>query len=144
MTRTNGQIVRHFFRFNFARQFRCDFRFRRLSWRVEFAGSFVPLFLLHHRFVFFAIFIVAIVVFVIHHCHIGEILLIFAEEFGVGSADLSHDQLVTLFITQYLSASSSGLHPLLQLVLQVETKKSLVMMELLGRGRRRRRRKSFG
>ena len=114
---------RHFLTFNkkiTSRDFCGAFVIRRrnlMTGRIQFTGVFV---VMQRRFFFlFSIFVVAIVVvvivFIVHHRHIGKILLIFAEEFGIGPADLRHNQLVALLIAQHLTAS--GLHPLLQLVL---------------------------
>ncbi len=122
---------------------------RRVAGRVQFAR---PVVLVHRRFFFlFSVFVVTVVdvvvvVFVVvHHGHIGEILLVFAEEFGVGPADLGHDQLVALLVAQHLAAGGGRLDPLLQLVLQVEAQQARVVVVVLlaGRGRRRSRRKGL-
>lgn len=124
---------------------------RRMAGRVQFAR---PVVLVHQRFfaVLFSVLVVSIVVdvvvvqlFVVHHGHIGEILLVFAEEFRVGPADLGHDQLMALLVAQDLPASRGRLHPLLQLVLKVEAQQVVVLLLLLlaGRGRRRSRRKGL-
>lgn len=123
---------------------------RRVAGRVQFAR---PVVLVHQRFfpVLFSVLVVSIVVvvvvqlFVVHHGHIGEILLVFAEEFRIGPADLGHDQLVALLVAQHLPAGRGRLHPLLQLVLKVEAQQTRVVVVLLlaGRGRRRSRRKGL-
>lgn len=124
---------------------------RRVAGRVQFAR---PIVLVHQRFfpVLFSVLVISIVVvvvivqlFVVHHGHIGEILLIFAEEFRISPADLGHDQLVALLVAQHLPAGRSRLHPLLQLVLKVEAQQTRVVVVLLlaGRGRRRSRRKGL-
>lgn len=88
-----------------------------MAGRIQFTGHLFVV--MQRRFFFlftvFVVTIVVVVIIIVHHRHIGKILLIFAEEFGIGPADLRHNQLVALLITQHLTAS--GLHPLLQLVL---------------------------
>ena len=115
---------RHFLTFNkeiTSHDFCGAFAIRRrnlTSERIQFTGLFVVMqrrfFLLFTIFVV-TIFVVVVIVVIIHHRHIGKILLIFAEEFGIGPTDLRHNQLMALLIAQHLAAS--GLHPLLQLVL---------------------------